>query len=129
MMRAVKTFRVIGSVRFLIRLIIEVLIDFIPFLTIVISVIVAFSVVTLSVFISMDTTGKDKEDFEFTKKPFIEITGFSYQMAYGENPTEDYKYEMAFLPLWLIYLGYTIFMCIVMLNLLVSIIGDTYERV
>jgi len=56
---------------------------------------------------------------------FLREIGDSYQMLYGENPAAD---RMSWLH-WSIYFGFTLLLNVVSLNLLISIISNTYDKV
>lgn len=61
------------------------------------------------------------------KKSIAEYLGAQYQTVFGENleldPSSKYTIE------WILYIFFTVLINIVLLNLLISIISEDYERV
>lgn len=53
--------------------------------------------------------------------------GNQYRILFGENPEIEFSSNK--LVKWLLYVTFTLLMCTVMLNLLISIISDEYDRV
>lgn len=88
--------------------------DMIPFLTLVLLVVYIFATIN---FISPYA-----ED-DGTPKSFIVHLGDQYRILYGENPDPGSTQQ------WMVYFTFSLFMNVLMFNLLISIIGDTFERV
>lgn len=61
------------------------------------------------------------------KKPFNQYFGAQYQLIFGENISEDLESQYAIQ--WFLYIFFTLLINIVLLNLLISIISDDYDRV
>lgn len=87
-----------------------------PFLTIMTFSVFSFALVNYSI-----------EKDEGSKKGLLTNLGMQYRILFGENTVLEY--ERKFLVKWFLYWTFTILMCTVMLNLLISIISDDYERV
>ena len=56
---------------------------------------------------------------------YVELLGNVYRIMFGENP-DSKEMDVYY---WAIYLVFTIIIQIVSLNLLISIVSDTYDRV
>lgn len=54
---------------------------------------------------------------------FYKHLGNQYQIVYGENPDPNNTLQ------WVIYTSFTLFINVLVLNLLISIIGATFEKV
>lgn len=61
------------------------------------------------------------------KKTYMQNLGAQYQIIFGENIEDPIKNEYAIQ--WLLYVLFTVLINIVLLNLLISIISDDYDRV
>lgn len=114
--KAILTLRIFEAQRTLIQMILECLSGMIPFLSIVAFAVFSFALVKYSL---------DKEEGRETS--FLMNLGLQYQIMFGENTELGFK-ERDIIR-WFLYSSFTILMCIVMLNLLISIISDDYDRV
>jgi len=115
----------------LIRMIFEVIRDLVPFLSVLLISILAFT----DAFQSMSSSQRsiaaakgltDPDAYGFTEG----YTGsfiYSYLILIGEFGTDGYRFEGKYI-CWLYFLMATFFNLIVMLNLLIAIISDTYMR-
>ena len=105
---------------YLIRMIVEVFSDIMPFLLAFFVVIIAFS----DAFYSQSNSRKKDERY---LPDFFTSMVNTYQIALGEfTMMDDFKDDIS---AWVLFLLCTIFNLIVMLNLLIAIISDSYERV
>jgi WD40 repeat protein len=107
--RGVTYFRIFDSTRYLINLLFEVFRDIPSFLIIFFYTILAFSFI----FYALDSSGDYYPTFVST-----------YSTTLGNSNTDNYDKLQ-----WLFYLFITLFNFIIMLNLLISILSDTYARV
>ena len=112
--RGITLFRLHSSTRYMIGLLREVVIDIIPFSLVVFYSIIAFSFITLS----------SQNDRNFDPENFFFIVLKAYLDAIGGFDTDSKDLIGNFL----IVLT-TLFNCIIMMNLLISILGNTYARV
>jgi hypothetical protein len=71
--------------------------------------------------------GEPLDDGEPQILEFSNILGGQYQTIFGENP--ELKMEEKYTEVFVLYLLFTLIVNIVLLNLLISIIGDNYDRV
>jgi hypothetical protein len=110
--RGITYFRIFGPTRYLINLLFEVFTDIPAFLVIFFYTILAFS------FIFFSLLGKDTDQKYYVT--FVE----TYSTTLGNSNTNGYSKVQ-----WLFYLLITLFNFIIMLNLLISILSDTYTRV
>ena len=92
------------------------MIAMIPFLTIVALTVSSFALVNYSI---------DKDNNK--KTSFFANLMLQYRILYGENT--DIDFTISHFVQWFNYVGFTLLMCITMLNLLISIISDEFDRV
>lgn len=111
--RGITYFRLFESTRYLINLLFEVFKDIPAFLIIFFYTILAFSFI----FYTLDKT----ENFD---NKYYSTFVSTYSTTLGNSDTGSYD-ELQ----WLFYLFITLLNFIIMLNLLISILSDTYERV
>ena len=122
--KLLKFLRINKNFAYLIRMIAMVVSDMSPFLVVFTVLLIAFA----DAFFSESTTTpicKEKPDEERCLPTFFSAVVHSYTTALGEFDTFPAWSWTA----WLLFLICTIFNLIVMLNLLIAIIGDTYGRV
>ena len=115
-------FRFFDQTSYLIRIVVEVVIDMRNFLLVLLFMIIGFgnSFYVLSLGNSTDET--------IFIGSFVDSILFSYRMVLGDFDTE--AFGATAVPLaWILFLLFTIFNMIVMLNLLIAIISDSYARV
>ena len=108
--RFISVFRIFSATRYLIRIIIEVIKDMIPFMLIL-------STGTLAI-------GLLFYEIEGNKRDIISCILQSYRIAYGDYDVENYTNEK-----WVVFIAATVINPLIMMNLLISIMGDTYSRV
>jgi len=105
---------------FLVNMIIQVIKDMATFLAIILIVTVSFS----GAFFMLQ---KDPEsDFFLSEASFGDIFYGSYTMLLGETNLPESFWQSG---IRLLFVVYTLFNLIIMLNLLIAIISDTFERV
>lgn len=107
---------VIKKFRTLFQLVNECIREMIPFLIIVALNVYMFSLMNFVV-----------EPVPFAQKDFFEIGGENYRIIFGENV--EGTYDFLSIPKWLIYYLFTMIINIVMMNLLIAIISDEFDRV
>lgn len=98
-------------------MIIQCIFGMIPFLTLLFLFVLTFALVHMSL---------DREDGG-NVRPYAELFITQYQVLFGENASYDITSRL--FVRWLLYFVFTILMCVVMLNLLISIISDEYDKV
>jgi hypothetical protein len=99
---------IFSKYRFLIQMIVVCFYDMIPFLVLVILMTVSFSALHFV-------------DPEFEKTFFEQVVG-QYRILYGDNPDADHSISLV------IFTIFSIFMSVLMLNLLIAIISDTFDK-
>jgi len=107
--RGIGYFRLFKPTRYLIRLLIEVFKDMVPFFLIMLCAIFIFAVVFFILEVG-DT--------------FTTALIHSYILAYGEFNTEDYDTFTG-----LLFLCASVLNTLILLNLIIAIMGDTYDKV
>jgi hypothetical protein len=100
--------------RSLITMIIQCIVDMIPFLILVAITTVAFAALNK---IDPFTNGDGYPN------SFAQHIIDQYRFMYGENPDSDTDLKLT------LYVLFSLFMCIVMLNLLIAIISETFAQV
>lgn len=108
--RSIAYFRIFERTRYLIRMILEIIRDMVPFLWILITATFAFAMVF---YISSEYSVSLADSFYHT-----------YRLNYSDFDTDDYSSKQ-----WFVFLTATFFNPLVLLNLLIAIMGDTYDRV
>ena len=108
--RIVGYIRMFDRTRYLIHMIIEVMKDMGPFLLI-------FIMSTFAFCIAFYAASSNEEDF-------IDMVKHSYNLTYGEYDNENYNNLELF-----IFFVASLFNALLLLNLLIAIMGDTYDRV
>ena len=102
-------------------MIIEVIYDMRSFMLLLLITIAAFGDSLLSISLSND----EKNQFI---GGFVESMTYTYRLILGDWSTDDFG-EVALPLVWTLFLLCTIFNMIVMLNLLIAIISETFARV
>lgn len=118
MLKAVLTLSIFQSQRTLIQMIKECLVGMIPFLIVVALTVFSFALVNYSL---------DKEEGLHKDKGLFVNLANQYRILFGENP--EIEFDSKHIIRWTLYVVFTLLMCTVMLNLLISIISDEYDRV
>ena len=114
-LRGISYFSIIGKTRYLIKLIIEATIDIGSFFVILFYSTVAFALTYQSIHRYSNPDGLDFWDY------FLN----AFKLNLGELNTEEAKGIMG----WILFIIVSIINPVIMLNLLISIMGDTYGRV
>eukprot|EP00347_Sterkiella_histriomuscorum_P018629 403344788 len=126
--------RIFKATGYLIRLIVEVVSDMGIFLLVLLITLTAFGDAMLRLSNSNSPDQQfirhSPEDEEFTeyKDLFFFAVAYTYRGILGDFDTSQFG-KVATPLAWLLWTVHMLFNMIVMLNLLISIIGDTYERV
>jgi len=117
------TFRLHDSTRYLVGMILAVFNDIKGFTCVLFSAVILFSVSFMQLARTFDekalSIGGDKPSI-------IESLHLTYNMIFA---IFDYKFETNTIIGWIFYLMATQFMIVIMLNLLISIVSDTYDRI
>jgi hypothetical protein len=109
--RLIAYFRMFKRTRYLIRVIVEVVMDMIPFVMIFVTGTIAISLIFYSV---SDNTN------------FAHSFAHTYRLNYGDFDTGEYGEDMME---WAVFITASFINPLVMMNLLIAIMGDTYSRV
>lgn len=113
--------RIFKNTSYLIRMIIEVIYDMKAFMLVWLISILAFSDSFLGLSLA------NPPDTKFIMG-FIDSFTFTYRLILGDWDTKDFG-NVALPLVWILFLLCTIFNLIVMLNLLIAIISETFSRV
>lgn len=109
--RGIGYFRILGATRYLIRMILEVAKDMWAFLLILLILTFVFGILIYS--------ATDKSSFTIARALL-----HAYRINYSDFDTEEYDEILG----WLFVIA-TLFNPLIMLNLLIAVMGDTYDRV
>lgn len=82
----------------------------------------------LALNVGYDGLEKGSDPELFTGNNFLMALIYSYKTGLGDFSTDDYKGDSAWL-IWLVFLLSTILIQIILLNLLIAIMGDTFDKV
>jgi WD40 repeat protein len=114
-------FRIFNSTRYLVYLMFEVVKDMISFITMTFYAIVGLSL--------MLYTMKNFEDKSAEGQEYGKFLAYTYMNGIGDYGTFDFDVGKFELTSFMIFSLTSIVNTIIMMNLLISIIGDTYDRV
>ena len=117
-------FRLFRGTGYLITLILEVIQDMRFFVAVITVTLLAFT----STFFILSTTSETDESIDLIGLSYLNSASSTYQLLLGQFDTSSFNAKQ--LPLtWAFFILATLFLIIVMLNLLISIISDTFARV
>mmetsp|Transcript_20406 Transcript_20406/g.20128 ORF Transcript_20406/g.20128 Transcript_20406/m.20128 type:complete len:318 (+) Transcript_20406:1341-2294(+) len=114
--------RIFSSTAYLVRMIIEILKDMKFFVTVLMLATIAFG----NAFYILGRNSPDGENLAGDN--FIDALIFSYKMGLGDFLTDDFGTRDEEI-LWIFFLVNTLIVLIVLLNLIIAIMGDTFDRV
>ena len=117
-----KTFyflRIFSSTASLVRMIIEITSDMKYFLVVLMMAVLAFT----NAFYILTVNLAELD----SKVPYSFV--FSYRMGLGDFNTDDFGSSKDELLLWILWFANTLIINIILLNLLIAIMGDTFDRV
>lgn len=121
MLRGVSYFRLFDTTRYLIDLLSEVFKDMYSFILILSYSTYSFALIY---FIMENNIIRYSPDIESDTLPFSDYIATAYLLNLGDFDTSDYgAFE------WMIFFFASVINPLIMLNLLISIMGDTYSRV
>jgi len=115
-------FRIFQATGYLIRMIIEVIIDMKSFLTVLVIIILAFALPFMVL-----AFANENEDDQFVGG-FMSAFKYTYLIGLGEWDAGGFGSVNRFL-VWVYFIGTTVCQFVVLMNLLIAIIGDTFGRV
>lgn len=124
-------FNLFKSTRYLIFMIIQVIEDFYPFLALFLLTILQYSILNIYMQEKMGENGNEKDK----NGNYIEgLAGgdtnlFNSFMVCWSIMLVDYDYDFQTRMGKIVYVGFTVWLIIVMLNLLISIISETHNKV
>lgn len=115
--KGIYSFRIFAKFRALIEAILVCLRQMIYFIILMSSYVIMFAILNFSI-----------EQKSFKERSFTTQAGTMYQIIFGENPDIEWDNHHGTLP-FIIYFMFTILINIVMLNLLIQLVSDTYSDV
>ena len=77
---------------------------------------------------SFHILGKNSEGTGFAGENILYSFAFSYRIGLGDFDTDRFNEQDKYL-IWLLWFGNTLFILIVLLNLVIALMGDTFDRV
>lgn len=121
MLRGISYFRLFNNTRYMINLLSEVIKDMTSFIILLTYSTFSFALIYF-IMVNNILAANAEEDFE--PAPFTSYIATAYLLNLGDFDTEGYgAFE------WLIFFCASVINPLIMLNLLISIMGDTYARV
>ena len=115
--------RLFKQTGYLIRMIVEVIADMGIFLFLLFITVLAFGDSFLRL-----AKGNEEEEAQFSGDNFVMSVLYAYRLILGDFATDNFG-TSAVPVVWILFLCATIFDMIVMLNLLIAIISDSYARI
>ena len=112
--------RIFKTTGYLIRIIIEVVVDMRHFLFILLLTFIAFGDAIYNI--------NTSNNVEFVDGGYIGSIAFVYRMVLGDFDTGSFG-EVAVPYMWILFLLCTVFNMIIMLNLLIAIISESFARI
>ena len=113
--------RIFKNTGYLIGMIQQVVLDMRSFLLILFIVIAAFG----DAFMSISSANEDADKFTFS---FIDSFLYTYRIILGDFNTDGFG-TVSVVLVWILFLMCTVFNMIILLNLLISIISETFANV
>jgi hypothetical protein len=114
--------RIFSSTGYLVRMIINVIVDMRIFL-------VVFTIILLGFADAFATLSLGSEESAQYVTGFIDSLVYTYRIALGDYATDTYDDTVQPLTVWIFFLLCTIVNVIVILNLLIAIISDSFSRI
>lgn len=116
--------RIFKTTGYLIRMIIEVIFDMKVFFIVLVIVLCAFGDAFLSL-----SNGNASDELHFAGHSFAEALLYSYRMSLGDFQLDSFNDSANSLTAWIFFLLSTILVMIVMLNLLIAIISESFDKI
>eukprot|EP00347_Sterkiella_histriomuscorum_P017370 403349643 len=120
--------RIFQSTGYLIRIIIEVCVDMRHFLLILVLTFVAFGDAMRSISTSNEDVPDESGNTSQFVGSYVESVTFTYRMVLGDFDTSNFG-QVALPYVWILFILCTVFNMIIMLNLLVAIISESFARI
>lgn len=122
--------RIFAATGYLIRIIIEVIVDMRHFLLILLLTFISFGDALRSISLSnndvKDEDGNSK--YQFIGSSYLDAIIYVYRMSLGDFDTEVFG-NVAVPYVWILFILCTVFNMIIMLNLLIAIISESFARI
>ena len=117
--RGLAFFRIFKRTRYLVRIILEVFIDVIPFILVLSYCILSFAFVGYS--LDIETVDFDKAN---SYDLLVDQFNLQYLLNFGDINTENYSFVD-----WVQFFGASILNSLIMMSMIIALMGNTYERV
>lgn len=117
--RGLAFFRIFKRTRYLVRIILEVFIDVIPFILVLSYCILSFAFVGYS--LDIETVDFDKAS---SYELLIDEFNLQYLLNFGDINTENYSFVD-----WVQFFGASTLNSLIMMSMIIALMGNTYERV
>ena len=117
--------RIFTPTSFYVRLIVETLYDIRYFLILFVFILMTFA----NALLILSETRDDPLYTNYFSIAFINAVMNQYMLSLGEFDTENFKLDGADPLVWMVFIGTTFITQITFLNMLIAIMGDTFDRV
>eukprot|EP00347_Sterkiella_histriomuscorum_P006093 403354093 len=127
LLRGMSHLRIFDNLRYLINMVIEIMKDMSSFMILLIYWIFGINIVFFQLFlnkkISSAEIGEGHEEGQ-NLEYFLENLKMTYRLAFGDFSPDEYTSLE-----WLVFILSSVFIPLVLFNLIIAIMGDTYDRV
>ena len=120
--------RIFQSTGYLIRIIIEVCVDMRHFLLVLLLTFVAFGDAMRSISTSNEDVPDESGNSSQFVGSYVDSITYTYRMVLGDFDTSNFG-NVALPYVWILFVLCTVFNMIIMLNLLVAIISESFARI
>ncbi|CDW80622.1 wd-40 repeat protein [Stylonychia lemnae] len=124
LLRGMSHFRIFSSLRYFINMIIEIIKDMASFSIILVYWIVGFSLMFYLFSFEKEYGREDSFDIDASSLNFLDSLQFTYKLSFGDFDTEEFTVQQ-----WILFIISTFFIPLVLFNLIIAVMGDTYDRV
>ncbi|CDW79841.1 serine threonine protein kinase [Stylonychia lemnae] len=124
LLRGMSTLRVFDNLRYFNNMIIEIIKDMASF-----TIILAYWIIGFSLMFYLFTLQKvydpmDTFDIENSRQLIVDSLQFTYRLSFGDFDTSEFSLQE-----WVLFIISSFFIPLVLFNLIIAVMGDTYDRV
>jgi len=113
LLRGMSYLRIFSNLRYLINMIIQIIKDMLSFMIVLVYWIIGISMMFYIFVKAADSTGTTT---------FVTTLKYTYRLSYGDFNVDDYTSAE-----WLVFILVSIFIPLILFNLVIAIMGDTYS--
>ncbi|CDW81552.1 wd-40 repeat protein [Stylonychia lemnae] len=124
LLRGMSHLRIFSSLRYFNNMIIEIIRDMASFTIILIYWIVGFSLMFYLFTFERDYDYEESFDIYNSVLIFVNSLQFTYKLSFGDFDTTEFSSQQ-----WILFIISSFFIPLVLFNLIIAVMGDTYDRV